>query len=81
MSEPERPRAFWAVWGTVLFLAIIHFDFWWWDDRSLWFGFLPVGLGFHALISLAAGITWACAIKYAWPAEVEAWAEEGEEVR
>ena len=39
-------------------LAILHWDFWWWDDRTLLFGFMPIGLGYQALISLLAGLAW-----------------------
>lgn len=67
-----------AIWVGVLVLAVLHYDFWFWDDSSLWFGFMPVGLGYQALISLAAGGLWLAATKYAWPAELEAWASEGD---
>ena len=54
--------------------------FWWWDDSSLILGFLPVGLAYHALFSMAcAGLGW-LAIKKAWPSELEAFAEENEPV-
>ncbi len=65
------------VWALVLLLAVLHFDFWYWDDRTLLFGFLPVGLGFHAGFSVACGVVWFLAITFAWPSEVESWAEEG----
>lgn len=65
------------VWVLVVVLAIVHFDFWFWDDRTLLFGFLPIGLGYHAAFSLACGLVWLMAVKFAWPKEVEAWAEEG----
>ncbi len=68
-----------VVWGLVIALGILHYDFWWWDDRTILFGFLPVGLAFHAAFSLACGATWWLAVKYAWPDHVEAWAERGSE--
>ena len=55
-----------VVWGLVIALAILHYDFWYWDDRTLVLGFLPVGLAFHALFSLACGLTWAAATRFAW---------------
>ena len=65
-----------VAWGLVIALGILHYDFWYWDDRSLVFGFLPIGLAFHAALSVAAAITWALVVKFAWPAHIEAWAEQ-----
>jgi len=56
-------------------LGILHQDFWNWDNDGLVFGFMPVGLFYHACYSLAAAILWAFAIKFAWPKEIVAWAE------
>lgn len=60
-----------VVWGLVLALIILHQDVWFWTDKTLVFGFIPIGLFYHACISLAAGITWYLATLYAWPAELE----------
>ncbi len=50
-----------------IILAVLHHDFWFWDSTTLIFGFLPIGLAYHALFSiLAAALAWA-AVKYAWP--------------
>ena len=56
-----------AIWVLVLILLIIHQDFWFWEDGTLVFGFMPVGLFYHACISLAAGCVWFMACQYAWP--------------
>ena len=48
-------------WIALLALVILHHDWWFWDDGRLLFGFLPIGLGYHALISLAAAGLWAWA--------------------
>lgn len=64
-----------VVWGLVLLLLVLHQDVWFWEDRTLVFGFLPVGLFFHACISVAASVTWFLATKHCWPADLEA--EEG----
>jgi hypothetical protein len=66
-------------WGFVALLAILHYDFWNWDDRSLVFGFMPVGLYFQALISIGAAVAWAMVVKYAWPTHIEEWAEQAPE--
>ncbi len=60
-------------------LAILHQDFWNWDNKNLVFGFMPVGLAYHALYSLVAASFWAIVMKVAWPTELEEWAEGGEE--
>ena len=65
------------VFGLVLLLIIIHQDIWFWESGYLVFGFIPVGLFYHALISIAASCTWFLATKIAWPAELEM-DEEGE---
>ena len=52
-------------WIALLVLMILHHDWWFWNDGRSLFGFLPVGLAYHALISLAAGGLWAWAVFYA----------------
>lgn len=52
---------------SVVLLALLHQDFWWWDSRALVFDFMPIGLAWHALISLAAAIVWWLAVVYCWP--------------
>ncbi len=60
------------VYGLIVLLALLHQDFWWWDDSdTLVFGFVPVGLAYHAFLSLAAGLLWALAVKFCWPADVD----------
>ena len=56
-----------VVWGLVILLVILHHDVWLWDDPTLVGGFLPITLLYHAGISIAAGITWFLATRYAWP--------------
>lgn len=62
---------------TVIFclLFVLHQDFWNWDNTGLVFGFLPVGLAYHAAFSIATALLWVAAVKWAWPSDVEAWAE------
>ncbi len=60
-------------------LAILHQDFWNWDSDALVFGFMPIGLFYHACYSLAAVCLWALTIKIAWPRHIEDWAEGGED--
>ena len=79
MSAPN-PKARWIIYGLVVVLALLHQDFWFWDDSTLVFGFMPVGLFYHALYSIAAACLWAAAVKWAWPSEVEAFAEAADEL-
>ena len=51
-------------WIALLMLAILHHDWWFWSDSRLVFGFLPIGLAYHATISLAAAGLWAWAAYY-----------------
>ena len=67
------------VWGLVLLLGILHYDFWWWNDTSVVFGFMPIGLAWHAFISVAAAVAWWLVIKFSWPGKLEEWADAGDE--
>jgi len=61
----------WLVAGIVLLLLILHQDNWFWTDETLVFGFMPVGLFWHACLSIAASVTWFLATKIAWPIDEE----------
>jgi len=63
---------------AALALFVLHQDFWNWDNRDLWFGFLPAGLGYHTLYSILAAALWALAAFFAWPDEIESFGETGE---
>ena len=41
---------------AILVLALIHQDFWLWDDGTLLFGFLPIGLAYHVVLLAACGV-------------------------
>ncbi len=55
--------------GLVVLLLILHQDNWFWENKTLVFGFLPIGLFWHACLSLAAAATWFLATKIAWPVD------------
>ena len=60
------------VYASIVLLAVAHQDFWWWTTAEpLVFGFLPIGLAYHAGISILAAILWALAVKYCWPIGVD----------
>jgi hypothetical protein len=62
-------KIIWILFGV---LAVLHQDFWLWNESRLVFGFLPIGLAYHIGFSLAAATLWALASRYAWPTEIEA---------
>ncbi|MBL8231647.1 MAG: hypothetical protein JNL98_24330 [Bryobacterales bacterium] len=50
----------------------MHQDIWFWRDaRPLAFGFLPVGLTYHAVYTLGIALLMYLLVKVAWPAELE----------
>ena len=54
-----------------ILLGLLHHDGWYWDDPALVFGFMPVGLAYHALFSILAASLWAYAVCCAWPKDLE----------
>ncbi len=59
---------------TLLIVAVyvLHQDFWNWKKAEpLIFGFLPVGLAYHAGYSILAAIMMALLVKFAWPVHLE----------
>ena len=68
-----------VVFIVFVVLAILHQDAWTWDKANLVFGFMPVGLAYHALYSIVAALFWAAVVKFAWPYYLEDWADEGGE--
>jgi len=55
-----------------LAVYVLHQDFWNWKDyKPLIFGFLPVGLAYHAGYSILAAIMMALFVKFAWPKHLE----------
>jgi hypothetical protein len=59
---------------TLLVLAVyaLHQDFWNWKQvEPLLFGFMPIGLAYHAAYSGAAALLMVVFVKFAWPAHLE----------
>jgi hypothetical protein len=60
-----------------LFLLIVavyaaHQDFWTWHKADpLVFGFLPIGLAYHAGYAIACAVLMAILVKTAWPKHLE----------
>jgi len=56
----------------VIIVYLLHQDFWNWNKaQPLLFGFLPVGLAYHAGYSILASILMAVLVKFAWPKHLE----------
>jgi uncharacterized protein DUF3311 len=67
---------------AVVALYVLHQDVWLWRTaRPLVFGFLPVGLFYHACYSVAASLLMWLLVRQAWPAHLEEEAERGERPR
>jgi hypothetical protein len=66
----------WVLAGLAILFYVLHQDIWFWNRiRPLAFGFLPVGLAYHAAYCVAiAGLMWLL-VRYAWPSHLEAAAE------
>lgn len=60
-----------VIWALVVLLIILHQDNWNWDKGDLVFGFIPIGLAWHAGISIAASVVWFLSTLFAWPKELE----------
>ena len=57
---------------ATLVLYALHQDIWFWREaRPLAFGFLPVGLVYHAGYSVAASVLLWALVRWAWPAHLE----------
>jgi Protein of unknown function (DUF3311) len=53
-------------------LYILHQDFWFWRAaRPLVFGFLPIGLFYHACYTIVTAFVIWLLVKHAWPSHLE----------
>lgn len=55
------------IYAALMVLALLHQDFWQWNDPTIVLGFLPIGLAYHTAYCILAAIIWHLAAKYAWP--------------
>lgn len=53
----------------VVVLLVLHQDYWFWRNGTLVFGWIPLGLFYHACLSVLASLLWLLATKIAWPLE------------
>ena len=53
-------------------LYVLHQDFWFWREaRPLVFGFLPIGLAYHAFFTVATSIALWVLVRLIWPSHLE----------
>ncbi|MDQ3487869.1 MAG: DUF3311 domain-containing protein [Acidobacteriota bacterium] len=63
--------------AVVAVLYLLHQDFWFWREaRPLVFGFLPIGLAYHAAYCVAVALLMWTLTRVAWPEHLESAAEE-----
>ena len=63
-------KAFLIILLVVLY--VLHQDLWFWRAaRPLLFGFLPVGLAYHAFYTLAVSALMLLLCRWAWPAHLD----------
>ena len=86
-TEKQMKRILLA--AAVAALYVLHQDFWNWRTpylnipflgihNRLPFGFVPVGLFYHACFAAAAALLMWLLVTFAWPAHLEREAEEAE---
>ena len=56
---------------AVVTLYILHQDIWFWRSSYLVFGFIPIGLFYQGLFSVAASLVMWLLVTYAWPSHLE----------
>ena len=61
---------------AVAALYILHQDIWFWRSSYLVFGFIPIGLFYHGVFSIAAALLMWLLVTYAWPSHLEREVEE-----
>ncbi len=60
----------WLIALAAVVLAVLHQDFWLWEDRTLVFGVIPSGLMYHAVYAVVAAAFWFVTMQLAWPSTV-----------
>lgn len=62
----------WFAVAALALLYLLHQDFWFWREaRPLVFGFLPIGLFYHAAFTLASSAVLWFLVSSAWPSQME----------
>ncbi len=57
---------------AVVALYVLHQDNWFWRTaHPLVFGFIPIGLFYHACFAVASALLMWLLVRFAWPAHLE----------
>ena len=58
--------------GIVIAVYLLHQDLWFWQTaQPLVFGFLPIGLFYHAVFCLLCSVMMILLVKFAWPVQFD----------
>jgi hypothetical protein len=58
--------------SVVIAVYFLHQDLWFWRTaRPLVFGFLPIGLFYHAVFCLLCSLVMVLLVKFAWPMDLD----------
>src|SRR5207302_3565755 len=71
-TREDRSRMKWLVYLLAVVVFVLHQD--WWNfpkAEPLAFGFLPIGLTYHAVYSVACAVLMWLFVRYAWPKHLE----------
>jgi hypothetical protein len=58
------------LYGSLALLYIVHTDWWFWNDATLFLN-LPVGFIYHVGLCFAAAVLMFLFVKYAWPSHLD----------
>ena len=57
---------------AIILLFVLHQDFWFWRTAEpLVFGFLPIGLAYHAAYTLVTALLLWLLVRHAWPSHLD----------
>jgi hypothetical protein len=57
---------------AVIIVYLLHQDFWFWRTaQPLVFGFIPIGLFYHACFAVLSALLMWLLVTYAWPSHLE----------
>ena len=77
LTLPKLPCYFLASVRKILLvvavaaLYILHQDIWFWRSSYLVFGFIPIGLFYQGMFSVAAALLMWLLVTFAWPSHLE----------
>jgi hypothetical protein len=68
----HKNRQAWLLAGLIALVYVLHQDWWFWRSATpLVFGFIPIGLFYHAMYSLAVAALMGLLVRLAWPSHLE----------